>query len=64
MAETTRLKRCDLAGVVHYAHRPNSVFSACTQPRPAMEDHTVALAWPGDVAEDAVVTCLACLVLE
>lgn len=59
-----RLKRRDYHGVVHYAKRASSVFSACTKERPTMEDPTTSLMWPGDEPDDAVVTCLQCLVLE
>ena len=60
----TRLKRRDYSGLVHYAKRKSSVFSLCSPTRPTMEDYTVSLMWPGDMPDDAVVTCLACLVLE
>ncbi len=64
MTQAKYVKRRDYKGLVHYALRDSSVFAACTVSRPTMDDHTVALAWPGVVDDDSMVTCLQCLVLE
>ncbi len=58
------MKRVDLKGIVHWAERPTSTFSACTKKRPTVNDFTVSLAYPGKVPETAVVTCFMCLVMN
>lgn len=59
-----RLKRVDAAGMVHYAKRKSSVFSACSTERPQIEDYAVSLLYPGEAPPETVVTCIMCMVLH
>jgi arginine utilization protein RocB len=50
----------DYKDLVHFAKRPSSVFSRCSDDNPNMQSFTVALVHGSD-AENAVVTCLMCI---
>lgn len=64
MSTYERLKRVDAKGMVHYAKRATSVFSACSTQAPIVADYTVALLYPGDMPPETVVTCIMCMVLH